>query len=142
MHACEDGSHTCFPGDGGVCFQAGAGYSCGCLPGFECTAGCDGGEGHTCTPSTGSTPLPDQQSPRRGLVPPWYSCSMLWTSCGLRSVPVLKRVCERVFRAVLARSGAGRFCGAAFRQCKATMQSLAWEQCSDEGACLVTVHDV
>jgi hypothetical protein len=24
----------------------------------------------------------------------------------------------------------------------ATMQSLAWEQCSDEGACLVTVHDV
>ena len=24
----------------------------------------------------------------------------------------------------------------------ATMESLAWEQCSDEGACLVTVHDV
>ena len=23
-----------------------------------------------------------------------------------------------------------------------TMQSLAWEQCTDEGACLVTVHDV
>ena len=24
----------------------------------------------------------------------------------------------------------------------ATMQSLAWEQCNDEGACLVSVHDV
>ena len=24
----------------------------------------------------------------------------------------------------------------------ATMQSLAWEQCNDEGACLVTAHDV
>ena len=27
-------------------------------------------------------------------------------------------------------------------EAQATMQSLAWEQCSDEGACLVTVHDV
>jgi hypothetical protein len=61
-HPCDDGSHGCHdPVGGGICFKVGSSrthaWSCGCVLGYICTAGCSApfrrsisfGERHTCT---------------------------------------------------------------------------------------------
>jgi hypothetical protein len=72
FHPCDDGSHGCHKGEGGVCNkEAGYEYSCGCAAGYQCKAGCDQPYvGHTCwetkaptsaptsTPTTSPTPMP------------------------------------------------------------------------------------
>jgi hypothetical protein len=44
-HPCDDGSHSCDQGEGGVCYKAddgSDGWTCGCASGYRCVSGCDG----------------------------------------------------------------------------------------------------
>merc|ERR1719421_1381702 len=53
-HACDDGSHGCDKGEGGICYKvderaSNGGWLCDCEQGYKCTTGCESPhEGHTC----------------------------------------------------------------------------------------------
>merc|ERR1711972_878870 len=56
LHPCDDGSHGCDTGPGGVCVEGTDGWECDCAAGYDCVAGCDSPhEGHTCSPTTTTT---------------------------------------------------------------------------------------
>merc|ERR1719271_922049 len=63
-HACDDGSHGCDKGPGGICYKVDAGVSdggwlCDCKEDYKCVGGCDAPhEGHTCELTAAPTPAP------------------------------------------------------------------------------------
>jgi len=58
-HPCDDGSHGCDKGAGGICVKEGNDYACKCAHAFKCTAGCGHShQGHTCERTAKPTPAP------------------------------------------------------------------------------------
>merc|ERR1719271_1367490 len=63
-HACDDGSHGCDKGEGGICYKVDEGVNdegwlCDCEQGYKCVDGCDAPhEGHTCEKTAEPTPEP------------------------------------------------------------------------------------
>jgi len=62
LHPCVGDTHGCDRGPGGICYENGADWSCGCRTGYECVAGCaDLHVGHTCALTPAPTPAPTQK---------------------------------------------------------------------------------
>merc|ERR1719247_3147594 len=59
-HPCDDGSHGCDKGDGGICVKEGPNsWACECKPEYMCTSGCDSpDEPHSCVLTPSPTPVP------------------------------------------------------------------------------------
>ena len=63
-HPCDDGTHGCTTGAGGVCIASGGSYECGCASGYLCTAGCTlKHSAHTCEQTAAPTPPPPTPAP-------------------------------------------------------------------------------
>merc|ERR1719399_2218594 len=63
-HACDDGSHGCDKGEGGICYKVDEGVNeegwlCDCKEGYKCIDGCDAPHSsHTCEKTPAPTPEP------------------------------------------------------------------------------------
>merc|ERR1711975_614 len=58
-HPCDDGTHGCDTGPGGICMKTESGWACGCAEGYKCVEGCyDDHAGHTCMLTEAPTDSP------------------------------------------------------------------------------------
>merc|ERR1719316_327081 len=125
-HACDDGSHGCDKGPGGICYKVDAGVSdggwlCDCKEDYKCVDGCDAPhKAHTCELTAAPTPAPTAKPTPEPTAAPTPAPTTTTTTTTTTPVPV----CHEELDLVIVLDGSTSLHADGFEKARGFVQSM------------------